>query len=154
MSSRKTIDPEEIGFSLSIEVRQRRGKEVLVDITVDEVYSHNYYPCESDNESDDESTKDVSSDGMKVFTEEELNTLIIHHEDTIEFGYSSYDADDFRKTYHFPSSNVTIKQFIDAVVDFEKITRSMGNGIDRHHTFFEGIEPMGDNGPYQICWGS
>lgn len=154
-TKRKTIDPEEIGFSLSIKVRKHHGKEVVDDITVDEIYSHNYY----DYGSNDELSEDVKCETMKIFTEEELNTLIIHEKNAIEFGYRSYDGETFRKTYSFSSDKVSVREFVDAIVDFEKIARSMGSVIDRHHIFFEGtefeMEPTKAGVPcYTICWGS
>lgn len=135
-----TVDPEEMGFSLSIEVRENRGKNELVDITVNEIHCWNYDEEEDENK-------------LKIFTNDELNTLVIYHKDTIEFGYRG-ESGETRKTYRFSSNKVTIKEFVDAIIDFEKITRPSNGGIDRHHIFFEGIEQMEKDGPYHIIWGS
>lgn len=138
MSFENTVDPDEIGFSLSIDVREERGKDVLVDITVDEINSRNY------GDDDDE---------LKIFTDEELNTVVIYDKDAIEFGYSG-ESGETRKTYRFSSNKVTIKEFVDAIVAFEKITRPLDGRIDQHHIFYEGIEQMKENGPFYINWGS
>lgn len=128
------VDADEIGFCLSIEIRKRRGKNV-VDITVDEIHTYNHY----------------GDDERKVFTEEELNTVVIYGEDSITFGCESGQTN---KTYRFSSNKVTIKEFVDAIIDFEKITRPLNGVIDCHHIFYEGMEQMEENGPYFIHWGS
>lgn len=43
------------------------------------------------------------------YSQEQLNTLIIYDKDQIEFK----DKDHTKKTYHFPTNRVTIKQFVD-----------------------------------------
>lgn len=139
MSFENTVDPDEIGFSLSIEVREEQGKDVLVDITVDEINSRNY---------------DDDEDELKIFTDEELNTVVIYDKDVIEFGHRVESGDETRKTYRFSSNKVTIKEFVDAIVAFEKITRPLNGRIDTHHIFYEGIEQMKENGPFYINWGS
>lgn len=79
------------------------------------------------------------------------NTLVIYDKDSIEFE----GREGFKKSYHFPSNRVTIKQFIDAIVDFEKLDRlkyEWFGGIDRHHIIYEVIHPTKD-GAYSISWG-
>ncbi|CAF1560840.1 unnamed protein product [Didymodactylos carnosus] len=61
-----------------------------------------------------------------------------------------------KKTYTFENEYATVKQFTDAIIDFEKLTRPNTNwfgGVDIHHIFYEGIRGDGKNG-YEIMWGS
>lgn len=136
LTSKMSVDPDEIGFALSIDVRKKRSNYELLDIKVDEIYSYKH-----------------STDGFepKVFTDEELQTLVIYDYDSIEFGYHG-ESGWTKQTYKFSSNKVTIKEFVDAIIAFEKLTRPMSG--DRSHVFYEGIEPMGDNGPFIINWGS
>lgn len=95
---------------------------------------------------------DDTLEDLIAYSEEQLNNLVIFDKNTIEFK----DEDHSRKTYHFPTNRVTIRQFVDAIVDFEKISRPKSEwfgGIDCHHIFYEGIYPDA-NGTYSIFWGS
>lgn len=86
------------------------------------------------------------------YSEEQQNTLVIYHKYNIEFR----EGDHSRKTYHFPTNRVTIRQFVDAIVDFEKISRPKYKwlgGIDFHHVIYKGIHQY-PGGAYGISWGS
>ncbi len=88
------------------------------------------------------------------YSAEQQNTLIIYDKDSIEFK----GRKGLKKTYHFPSNRVSMKQFIDAIVDFEKFDRptyQWSGGIDCHHIFYEGCSNDGaEDGAYFISWGS
>jgi hypothetical protein len=50
----------------------------------------------------------------------------------------------------------TVRELLQAVEETERRTRSRSEwlgGVDVHHVFFEGIEP-GEDGVWEICWGS
>lgn len=143
-----SLDPDDISFSLSIELDipptpmggrlvnlAADKKAKLKEIKVDSV--SRYCPDQEEH---------------VEFTDEQLNTLIIYEGEKIEFKHNNT-----RKVYHFSNKKATIKQFVDAIVDFEKIARTSGDwfgGIDCHHIFYEGIDPAGENGVYHITWGS
>lgn len=151
-----TVDPDDISFSLSIELdippapmggrlmnlaADRKAK--LKNITVDSIYRNG--PCGSESSSDEDGD-------FKEFTEKELNTLVIYKGSKICFKNG-----DVKKSYEFKSDKVTIKEFVDAIVDFEKLSRQQSKwfgGVDCHHTFFEGIESTEEDGVYEINWGS
>lgn len=87
------------------------------------------------------------------YSEEQLNTLVLYNKKKIEFIDSLSNT---RKTYKFPTDRVTIRQLVDAIVDFEKISRpkyKWSGGIDCHHIFYEGIH-LTEDGAYSIYWGS
>lgn len=89
----------------------------------------------------------------RIIDKELMNTLKILDKDTIEF--KSYLSDKTRKVYHFPTNHVTIQQFVDAVLDFEKISRSKYHPgfFDPDHRFYEGAG-LNEDGTYSIGWGS
>lgn len=142
------LKPDDIGFTLSIELdippapmsrfllNLQADKEAkLLDIKAKHI-------ARWDNELEDHIE----------YSEEQQNTLVIYDKDTIEFEV----RDGSKKTYRFPSNRVTIKQFVDAIVDFEKFQRpkyEWFGGIDCHHIFYEGLFPTKD-GAYSISWGS
>lgn len=87
------------------------------------------------------------------YTDDELNTLIIYDKENIQFQC----LNGIKKYYNFPNKKATIKEFVDAIIDFEKISRPAGDwfgGIDCHHIFYEGIFPIEENDTYMIHWGS
>lgn len=150
------LTPDDISFVLNIQLskppapigRQPGGQfyllnlqadedATLTDITVDEIYR--------------------TEEPYKKFTNEEINNLVIYEKDEIEFRFKHFEdrSRNASKKYYFPSNKVTIKQFVDAIIDFEKLTRPMNlwcGGIDCHHIFYEGIS--GQNGSYIILYGS
>ncbi|KAG4065976.1 hypothetical protein HA402_006694 [Bradysia odoriphaga] len=106
----------------------------LVDIQVDKIYRFD------------------DNDEIIEYTEEEKNTLVVFNEESIVF----QGPDNFKKEYKFPTKRVTMKQFVEAIVDFEKQDRVKSEwfgGIDCHHIFYEGLHPTAD-GAYIIFWGS
>lgn len=94
-----------------------------------------------------------NGESTRTIDKELLNTLKILDKDTIEF--KSYQDDETRKVYHFPTNHVTIQQFVDAVLDFEKVSRpKYSPGIfDPDHRFYEGAG-LNEDGTYSISWGS
>ena len=53
-------------------------------------------------------------------------------------------------------SYFTVGELLRAVEETERRTRAQSEwlgGVDVHHVFFEGIEP-GEDGVWEICWGS
>lgn len=53
-------------------------------------------------------------------------------------------------------SYFTVRELLHAVEETERRTRSQSEwlgGVDVHHVFFEGVEP-GEDGVWEICWGS
>lgn len=92
--------------------------------------------------------------GMRLIEKHMQNTLKIFDKDTIEFSAGGLDDPDDRtkKAYHFNTNHVTIKQFIDAVVDFETLTRpKYCPGFLVFYRNFEGIFLRSD-GSYDISW--
>lgn len=86
------------------------------------------------------------------FDKGQLNSLVIYDKDTIAFK----DRDNWTKHYTFPTKRVTIHQFVDVIVEFEKFSRPKYqwlSGINCQNVFYEGIFPCGD-GSYRISWGS
>lgn len=123
---------EDITFTLSIVYCTSRQK--IADIRVDRIFRYG------------------ENDTLIEYSEQEKNTLVVYEEDSIEFKGRS----DIRKRYEFPTSQVTMKRLIEAIIDFEFIDRpkyEWDGGIDCHHIFFEGIFAT-DDGAYWICWGS
>lgn len=112
------------------------------DITVDGIY----LICDDDNH--------------RLLSDEEANTIVVFKKCSIQFGYRTYSKDmEIKKTYQFPSKTVTIKNFVEAIIDFEKLVRPISDGssyseIDTHHIFYDGINQEKRNGPYFINWGS
>lgn len=138
------LKPDDISFTLGV-VAGPQGE--LLDIKVSDVWILNRNP---------------NALGMRVIEKELLNTLKIFDKDTIEFASAFTDSDDedepIKKVYQFNTNHVTIKQFIDAIVDFEKIARPKslhlweGNYF-YNHVFYEGIY-LNEEGAYCISWGS
>ena len=62
-----------------------------------------------------------------------------------------------RKTYENEKGFFTVKEVVDFVEDFERISRPKSGphgGIDCHHIFFEGLAGPQPGGYYTIIWGS
>ncbi|KAG4065966.1 hypothetical protein HA402_006684 [Bradysia odoriphaga] len=122
---------DDLSFTLSIVYCQSREK--LVDIKVEKIYRN-------------------QNGRLVEYTEEQKNTLVVYDDNSLELkGHGN-----FRKRYQFPTNRVTIKRFVEAIVDFEKQNRPKSDwfgGIDCHHVFYEGLIATED-GAYIIFWGS
>lgn len=144
-----TVSPNDIGFILNItlDIPPAPMSELLLNLQAEKnaklVDIKAYHIARWNNELQEHIE----------YTEEQLNTLIIYGKKSIVFKDSSAKSE---KKYHFPTSRVTIRQFVDAIVDFEKFSRpkyEWFGGIDCHHIFYEMLYPN-DDGTHSIFWGS
>lgn len=96
-------------------------------------------------------------------TNDELNA-IVYHNNVITFITCTHNSNDihtteYEKTYNTSElmlSGVTVQHMFDIILDFEKETRpltSIMNGIDIHHIYFEGLQPI-TNTKYKPLWTS
>lgn len=138
------LKPNDISFTLDLVIDRTGTETKLLDIKVWNVYfldhQHGY-----------------ESGGLRPIAKELQKTLRIFDKDTIEFTDDD-EVNPTRKVYEFNTNHVTVKQFVDAVVDFEKIVRpkTVNEYSGLHffnHVFYEGIH-LQDNGAYWINWGS
>lgn len=130
------LTPNDIIFSIKYETDMPPGPDTkLLDIKATNIWLNS----------------DDGVPGLRRIEKHLLNTLKIWDKDTIEFKQG-----ETRKVHRFPTNHVTIKQFIDAVIDFEKIYRPKDypGYFNWDHNCYEGIYECREGGVYSIIWGS
>lgn len=149
MTVKLDLSPNDFGFTLSIDldIPPAQTSEFLLNLQADPTATLLDIKACHIAHWNDELQEHID------YSEEQLNTLVVYDKKTIEFMDELSDA---RKSYDFPTNRVTVRQLVDAIVDFEKISRpkyKWSGGIDCHHIFYEGIY-LTEDGAYSIHWGS